>query len=273
MTTKLTVVGSPIGHSLSPVLHEAAYRMLGLDFGYDRNEVAKGQLAEFVGKGSYKGLSVTMPLKQEAFSLSTIRSEAARLTQVVNSLVFSHGKWIGDNTDVFGLSKVIASIDNLDRIHLIGSGATTRSALLAISLTSPLSLVSVSARNPEALSDVIEFADSLGLNAEARDLDPDDTSGIPLLMSLIPSGAMTEFWSALADSEIERKGKFFDVSYQPWPSESAKAWGIDNCISGLEMLIWQAVAQVRFFTQHLGIAVDFQDEDLYRVMSTAVSGR
>lgn len=273
MTTNLTVVGSPIDHSLSPILHEAAYRMLGLDFVYERNEVAKGELAAFVGKHKFKALSITMPLKQEAFALSTLKSEQARLTQVVNSLVFSDGKWIGDNTDVFGLSKVISSVEDLEKIHLIGSGATTRSALLAISLTCPDSQVSVSARNAKALSDVLEFADSLGLAAQARSLTPETASESSLLMSLIPAGSMIDFWNLIADSGLSPRGRFFDVSYQSWPSESARAWGLDNSISGLEMLIWQAVAQVRFFIKHLGVSLDFQDQELYRVMATAVSSR
>lgn len=273
MTTNLTVVGSPIDHSLSPVLHEAAYQMLGLDFAYEKNEVAKGQLAGFLRAGGFKALSVTMPLKQEAFALATSRSEEARLTQVVNSLVFSEGKWIGDNTDVFGLSKVFSKVENVEQIHIIGSGATTRSALLAISSICPRASVIVSARNREALSDVIEFADSLGLVAEAKGLDLVNVAESSLTLSLVPSGSMSEFWKLFAESGATPKGMFFDVNYTPWPTEPARSWGVGNSISGLEMLIWQAIAQVRFFTKHLGVATDFKDEDLYKVMTAAVSSR
>lgn len=273
MTIKLSVVGSPIDHSLSPILHTAAYELLELDYGYEKNQVEKGGLATFAATQKFQALSVTMPLKQEAYALSTVKSEAAKLTQVVNSLVFSHGKWIGENTDVFGLAKVLSSVENLEKILLIGSGATTRSALLAIASTAPDSTVGISARNHDALTDVLEFAESLGLSASAEDLSNQAMADASLVMSLVPSGALHLVWDDFAASGKTPKGKLFDVSYLPWPSEAAEAWGNSNAISGIEMLIWQAIAQVRFFAKHLGSTVTIQDQALYKAMSDTLSNR
>ncbi|MEY4743952.1 MAG: hypothetical protein RIR34_1291, partial [Actinomycetota bacterium] len=104
MERKLSVLGSPIGHSKSPDIHSAAYRVLGLDWDYERNEVRKGGLVSFMEglTPDWLGLSITMPLKEEAFRFATSVDRAANATKAVNTLVRNETGWAGYNTDVFG---------------------------------------------------------------------------------------------------------------------------------------------------------------------------
>ena len=137
MTSKFCVVGSPIKHSLSPIIHKAAYAHLGLNFSYERIEVPLGGLGAVMEDQAFSGLSVTMPLKYEAFELSDSYTPEAEKTGVVNTLVRSSNGWVGHNTDVLGFAKCFHEVPDPQRITIVGSGATARSAALAISRVFP----------------------------------------------------------------------------------------------------------------------------------------
>ena len=137
MTDKfLSVAGDPIEHSLSPLIHPIAYEHLGLDWTYDRNRVGKGGLEQFLGGNEkYSGLSLTMPLKDEAFYLSKQLSPEAEKTRVVNTMHLVNGIWYGANTDVYGITQAISGIETaeLSAVAILGSGATARSSLVDLS--------------------------------------------------------------------------------------------------------------------------------------------
>lgn len=269
MTTKFAVFGSPIDHSLSPVLHAAAYDYLNFPIDYQKQEVVAGKLAQTLATTSFDAISVTMPLKNEAFVLSSAKSEVARLTQVVNSLVRREGKWLGDNTDVYGLAKALSKLEKISRVLVIGSGATSRSALVALSQLFPNARVSIAARNQDAVADMLDFSESLDLSAELVPLTQDALYSNELVLSLVPNGALSQFWNSLDFSGSSPEGFLFDVAYNPWPSDASQGWNGGRVISGLEMLIWQAVAQIKFFTKNLGLVANFDDYELYGVMKAA----
>lgn len=107
---RAAVLGSPIGHSLSPVLHRAAYAELGLTgWSYDPFEVEEDALAGFLkeleaGQDRWAGLSLTMPLKRAVIPLLDEVSATAASVEAVNTLVFAEdGRRIGDNTDIPGM--------------------------------------------------------------------------------------------------------------------------------------------------------------------------
>ena len=106
MTTRLAVLGSPITHSKSPLLHAAAYAELGLDWQYDAIEVTGDTLAEFVSSRGpeWRGLSLTMPLKRDVLPLLDSRDDAVELTGVANTLLFGAARR-GFNTDVYGITE------------------------------------------------------------------------------------------------------------------------------------------------------------------------
>ncbi|HEX7461711.1 MAG TPA: shikimate dehydrogenase, partial [Dermatophilaceae bacterium] len=135
---RAAVLGSPISHSLSPALHRAAYRALGLsNWLYDAHEVQEPALSRFVVDlgPEWAGLSLTMPLKEAAFEVADEVSDLARRTGAINTLVrLRDGGWSGDNTDVYGVSQALrgAGCARVASALVLGSGATARSVVAAL---------------------------------------------------------------------------------------------------------------------------------------------
>jgi shikimate dehydrogenase len=136
---RAAVLGSPISHSLSPALHRAAYRALGLGhWSYEAHEVKAPALRGFVaGLGpQWAGLSLTMPLKEAAFEVADEFSDLAREVGAVNTLYRGPdgGGWRGDNTDVHGVSQALreAGCEHVASAVLLGSGATARAVVAAL---------------------------------------------------------------------------------------------------------------------------------------------
>ena len=252
---KLAVLGSPISHSKSPAIHSAAYRVLGLDWAYDRFEIRKGGLSAFLDglDDAWLGFSLTMPLKEEAARLAASLDRAAEVTGAVNTLLRLPNGWAGFNTDVFGIvqSLYLAGVAAPGRVLIVGSGATATSATAAVRQISPTATVEYFARNERTRESSIEFAKSLGLRAKATTNLQRSANRADLVISTLPAHAMDEPASALAKARgFKPSGVLFDVAYQPWPSQLAGTWQSSGCtvVSGLEMLLWQAVAQIRIFT-------------------------
>lgn len=272
MTSKFCVVGSPIEHSLSPVIHEAAYTHLGLDYGYEKHELSSGGLQHFQESNDYDGLSVTMPLKLEAAQVSVRRSVEVEATGVSNTLIRDRSGWFAHNTDVHGFEKVFEHLHNPENITIIGSGATARSAALAVSKLYSHAVVTVIGRNPTSVAGLIEFCRSLGLRSEAGEPKAVAIESSDLIVSTVPADGFANLWSELAASTAKPKGVLFDVAYNPWPSLAARSWK-GECIWGLELLIWQAIEQVRLFATSQGDSVDTDASELYAVMRHAIDTR
>jgi shikimate dehydrogenase len=270
MTNRFCVVGSPIIHSISPVIHKAAYDLFDLDFSYDKVEVPLGKLADFLEDNLFSGISVTMPLKYEAFGIAESCSFEAASTKVVNTLVRSSDGWNGHNTDVRGFEKCFLQIPSVDSISILGSGATARSAALAMSRTFPSAKLSVIGRNSESVKEFLSATASFGIEASEVLVEPSSVIGSDLVVSTVPGSAFSELWQKVGQDPNPREGFLFDVAYNPWPSPASIAWG-ENTISGLELLIWQAIEQVKLFAQAKGYMVEVDDQELYSSMMTAVT--
>jgi shikimate dehydrogenase len=266
MNKSFAVLGSPISHSKSPIIHLAAYRVLGEDWGYSRHEVAKGGLKRYleIDGAELTGLSLTMPLKEEAFALATVTDDVSKSTRASNTLVRVENEWHAFNTDVFGITQSVREAlaqpmnpaNNLTDSApisvslIIGSGATATSAMAALALLAPGSKVLVSARNRETSNKLVTFGTELGLNVSATKRLAQASRKAQLTISTLPGGAMDLPAKKLAASRFFKPGGLLlDVAYHPWPSELAEAWLAKNqrVVSGLDMLIWQAVAQIRIF--------------------------
>lgn len=271
MTTKFCVVGSPIEHSLSPKLHTAAYEFLGLDFQYSKHRVPEGELKTFLDANNFAGVSVTMPLKAEAFALAALRDHLVNKTQVANTLVRTESGWSAFNTDIAGIRRSLASIPAPAKTVLIGAGATTSSALVALAELFPGTNLAMMARNPSRRESAAVFARTNGLSTTEADINAKKLLDADLVLSLTPSGSLDSLWSEFTALGGNRTGYLFDVSYAPWPSQAARAWGVDRTISGLEMLIWQAIDQVGLFSREVLNWQEVDPEKLYEVMKSAVS--
>jgi shikimate dehydrogenase len=225
MTEKYAVLGSPIAHSLSPKIHRYVFEKLNLPHQYESFELA-ADLVEFVGKHEdFSGFSVTMPLKDEAYSLATTHSLLALQTQSVNTLLKVEVGYQGFNTDVFGIQKAVGH--RPDTVAVLGSGATARSALAAF----PQARKLVFARNTAA-------ANQLALQFKAEVVDLANALSAEVVVSTLPAGVLPGLISP--DSKLKT---LLDVAYTN-PEIACQRY-----VSGLEMLIHQAIAQQRIF-QH-----------------------
>lgn len=248
---RLAVLGSPIAHSKSPVIHAAAYEVLGLDWSYDRERLEADELEAFLtSRGpEWRGFSLTMPLKEEAHRIASVLDPVAAESGVVNTLlriasgVGEGPRWAGFNTDVAGLSAAIrgAGLDASSTI-VLGSGATAVSAILAARRLGARR-VTVAARRIEAAEQLAErFA---GTTAEL--LSPRiDTAGATLVISTLPGQAGRD----LALPEGITRIPLFDVAYDPWPSPLAERWrdAGGEAHPGIDMLVEQAIVQIRIFS-------------------------
>jgi len=215
---RAAVLGSPVAHSLSPVLHAAGYAALGLaDWTYGRVELQAAELPGFVAglDDDWRGLSLTMPLKEACLEVAIDHTPLARRAASGNTLVrLPEGGWLADNTDVPGLVDALrpAWQAGWASAAVLGAGATARSALLALAgLEVPR--VNVYARN------------------QAK-------------------GEWFLTWAATAAPEVERQGLLFDAVYAGWPTplaRTAAAAGL-TVVGGLDLLVHQAARQFELFT-------------------------
>lgn len=244
MDRKLAVLGSPIAHSKSPAIHTAAYDVLGLPWTYERRDIKEHELEAFLAARGpeWLGFSVTMPLKEKAFDLSNARSQIAARTSVVNTLRRTDSGWEGTNTDVGGLLLALQqhSIDLSDTV-VLGAGATAVSAVLAAQ-TGGATRIRVRARRIDAAD---HLARTLGVEAENL-ADPVSSNEIPtLVISTLPGTA----GSRLSLDPRLTQAHLFDVAYDPSPSPLTSFWTSHGgqSTSGIDMLIFQAVLQIRWF--------------------------
>lgn len=242
---KAAVLGSPITHSKSPLLHTAAYAALGLDWTYERYEVREGELAGFLRDhaGEFKGLSLTMPLKDEACRAAEMLDAAARTTGACNTLVFD-GRISGYNTDVVGFIEALHHHGHSDvsSVCILGTGATARSAATAL-LQLGVQEINIVGRRREALHDFSVWFNGIGGIAIEHDwLAP--TVETDLTVSTTTAGATDD--RALPDVP----GVLFDVIYAPWPTSYARRWleAGGDVLGGIDLLVHQAAEQVLLMT-------------------------
>lgn len=257
---RAAVLGSPITHSLSPVLHRAAYQELGLaGWSYDRFEVDEAGLpAFFEALGpEWAGLSLTMPLKRAVIPLLDEISETAASVDAVNTVVRTEdGRSIGDNTDIPGMVAALREhgIDKVDAAAVLGAGATASSALAALSRICP-GEITVYVRSEVRAAEMRQWAERLDVAVRIADwADAGQALRAPLVISTTPAGVT----DALARSVPERPAALFDVLYDPWPTGLAARWSAYGgaVVSGLDLLVHQAVLQVEQMTGLAPVPLD-----------------
>jgi shikimate dehydrogenase len=248
--TRLAVLGSPISHSKSPAIHRAAYAALGLPWSYDAVDVEGSGLAAFIDSldGTWRGLSLTMPLKREVVPLLTASDPLVELVGGANTVVFAEGGIRGYNTDVRGIAQAFSEvgIDSVATVQVLGAGATAASVIVAVAGLGA-SRVTISARTPEKAQVLVALGERLSVEVIVRRWGVQDRSLIApdAIVSTVPGGG-TELVFA---GEIRRSAVLFDVAYDPWPSMLAAQWSEvgGTVISGLDLLVHQAIGQVRLF--------------------------
>lgn len=258
---RAAVLGQPIAHSMSPILHTAGYKALGLDdWSYTRIEANAETLPGIVSgsEEDYRGFSVTMPGKFAAFSLASEITDRARLMGSANTLVRIEGGWRADNTDTEGvegaLTELLGRADNLrvrdssttqQRALLIGSGGTARPALWALAQRGIKNIDLLN--RTDRRSELQHLTDSLGQNLTPVNYS-DDIEKIAqraeVIISTVPSPALEGHEETLAHAPI------LDVIYDPWPTPLTVHAASDGypTVGGHRMLAYQAFSQFEQFT-------------------------
>lgn len=237
------VLGDPISHSLSPKIHAAAYKHLNLDYTYEAIQVAAGSLEKFINESGakYSGFSITMPLKFEAAAFATYAELLG--TGVCNTLVRSEAGFSGYNTDVHGIQMAVKSATRnpVKSVAILGSGATARSAVVAALGIVGVSNISVYARDTEKATALDELVSGDEVSFGSSSL-ADFTGGFDLTINTLPAGTV----NSLSISP-NQTGILLSAGYSTVDSDFNNQFSADHLIAGTEMLIWQAVQQVKVF--------------------------
>jgi shikimate dehydrogenase len=300
MTLRAAVLGHPISHSKSPALHRAAYARLGVQLDYSAIDVTEEALPAFMagvreearqGEG-WRGLSVTMPLKTGMVrEVDEVRG-VARALGVVNTVAFERPapgaetgatRLVGYNTDVAGIVNALrhAGAASAPAAAVLGGGGTAAAAVAALKeLGAPNADIFV--RDVNRAAEARAAAAAVGLAVRILPLAgaAAAVAAADVVISTLPPRAADPLAGELAQFFAQRAGEppgenpgvgpgvLLDVAYDPWPSRIAAAWqdAGGTVVPGLEMLIYQAVEQVRHFT---GLG-DAMPADVIDVMCDAV---
>ena len=241
---KLAVAGSPISHSLSPLLHTTAYESLGVQATFSTEELTDLDFGEFYFKAKasgYRGLALTMPLKEISIGFVDRVDPVAKQISSINTIIFESTGSIGLSTDLMAFKSLLKPYFG-KRIGILGAGGTARAAIGALKGTG--SEVTVLTRSMTRHDQLHAAAVDLELSfldwhnfEEIQDRD--------LIISTTPAGATDGL------SVISSKADFFEVIYHPWPTELAKRYQNlgKSVIGGLSLLVEQALFQIKYFSQ------------------------
>lgn len=278
---RAAVLGHPVAHSLSPVLHRAAYTALNLDWSYEAVDVDEPDLAAFLSSlgDEWAGLSLTMPLKAEAARLADFVEPQARLLGTVNTLVPAgkgeYRHWVGANTDIYGMVAAFAEAGavRVDEAVIVGGGATATSAVAALATMGALA-PHVLLRDKARAGALMRAASRMGVRPRFLDIASEEglvaLSQAGAVMSTVPAEAGAALAARLRDSGTRVHGVLLDAVYVPVNTPLSVAWGELGgvSVSGVRMLLHQAGEQVRLMTGKIA-PIEAMDRALTMVLTNS----
>jgi shikimate dehydrogenase len=245
------VWGSPIGHSRSPDLQLAAYKTLGITGEYSRREVTADTLADTFSResGRLTGVSLTMPLKTGIVDLVGDHRGDVDLLEAANTAVKGPDGWWLDNTDPLGAEAMLRRLlpGSATTVWLVGAGATAKSVVLGLARAGFSGDVLIRARSKERSQPLSDLAARCGLSARFHALGAPGAPPPGLVVTTLPSGTPVD--QETLHPAISAGATLIDVGYHPWPTPIATLWEQSSLPvhSGLPMLIFQALGQIRAF--------------------------
>ena len=262
MSLRAAVLGHPISHSKSPALHNAAYAKLGIDISYTAVDLTERTLPGFMQEvrrqEGWRGLSVTMPLKTAILQEVDEVRGVAQVLGVANTVAFEEAgegvRRVAYNTDVAGIVDAVRNAGAVPAPSavILGGGGTAASAVAALKLLGAGS-VQLFVRDPSRVQEARAAAAGVGVELAVRQLAEaaGPTAAADVVISTLPPRAADGLAGELAAAGGRTPGVLLDVAYDPWPSMIASAWqaGGGSVVPGLEMLLYQAVEQVRLFSR------------------------
>ena len=257
---KAAVLGAPIAHSLSPVLHRAAYRALGLTgWSYEAIECDTARLPAVLGGcgPQWAGLSLTMPLKRAVLPLLDELDPLAREVGAANTVVFAGGRRHGHNTDVPGMIAALGKAGltappgpaaGEPTVLILGGGATACSALAAARGLGA-ARVTAAVRDPARAQDLLAAGARLGVAVTLTGFEAPQGDPPELLISTVPAGAADIYAKRIARGGLVPR-HLLDVVYHPWPTPLAVAArkAGTSVAGGFDLLLHQAAGQVTLMT-------------------------
>lgn len=266
------VWGNPVEHSLSPALHRAAYRVLGLPWSYRYREVSQELITPAWAEVGAKlaGISLTMPLKERVLDLVAPRDSIVDALQAANTVYRSGDRMVLSNTDPFGVDRAMERFGiSANHAWILGAGATARAVGYALGRRGTTD-ITLCVRDAQRAERTALHLRNCGISIQVHHVSELDRAMPPqLVASTLPGGAEShpEIPSVVVDSAA-----LFDVAYSPWPSHYAKLWTSSHqpVISGLWMLSYQALAQIRLFV-NADVTRPLENEDeVFAAMLDAV---
>lgn len=238
------VIGSPVEHSLSPLLHREAFKFLGIEGSYERREVHLEDFAHFFeeNEANFDYLSVTMPLKEEALSLPVVVDSVATHIQSANTLYRRGDQWHLTSTDGSGLIAALKAkgYERFERALVLGAGGTARAVVGALDgIAQEITVLGRTSTRREVLESSIQQSSF----EYQRWNDSPGFADYDLVVNTTPAGAA----DLLADSLVPGECKLlFDVIYKPWPTVLGARWedSSGEVINGIELLLYQGIQQL-----------------------------
>jgi len=238
------VLGYPIKHSLSPILHKAAFEFLGIEGSYSAIEVPSGSLETFLdNRGSeFDYLSLTMPLKEEVLTLDVDIDSRTERIRSGNTLLKSGSRWSLTSTDGSGLISAIerAGLNAMESVLVLGAGGTARACVGALdSAGRSIDVLGRSSTRQEGLESSIQDSDFSYLRWGAEI----NFNAYDLVINTTPAGA-ADLLAEAVPSKVS--AVLFDVIYKPWPTVLATKWqnSSGRVLNGLELLLYQGIDQL-----------------------------
>ncbi len=273
-TSLVGVLGDPISHSLSPVIHNAALLEMGLNWCYLAIPCNKANLeliTKALRKINCKGLNITIPHKTQALNICSKVSEIGKVVGAINTLIPDEKDgWKGTNTDIEGFLKPLQKIGNWEgkKAILLGSGGSSRAVIFALDLLN-LSEIHILGRNVDSLNklthslgDKLKNLSSDKINImlpNCKDIK-EHIKATDLIINTTPIGMLNKSVKNNSDaaipfgeeiwSNLTPQTTLYDIIYNPLQTEWLKLGEKYKCnqINGLEMLIEQGAASLRLWS-------------------------
>ena len=271
MVKTYAVIGDPIDHSLSPNIHNAAFRELELDCTYIAYRIPKDELEEGVEslkKINISGFNVTIPHKIEMMKYLDKVDEGCSIIGATNTVTFSDGILKGYNTDMDGfldpIKKRNITIKN-SKVLLLGAGGASR-AIVAAFAKENAKEITIANRTLDKAKDLVEFAKKVGISANAVKLEDAEqfVSTHEFIVNSTSIGLKNES-SPIPTDSISEKSIVYDIVYMPMNTDLIKKAKEKDAtvIYGYEMLLGQACRAFEIWHER---------EAPYEVMKKAILG-
>ena len=253
---RAAILGSPVSHSLSPLLHTTAYRELGIEGSYIAVDLTTEGFQKFIDGSlleDWTGFSLTMPLKESAFGFGFLVESTAARIHSTNTLIRIGDSYQASSTDYLAFQRLLSQL-SYSKVAIIGGGGTARAALGALDgrVTEIDFLLRNQTRQQSLQSSVLHS--KVNFYPMSHSL-----ANYDLVIATTPEGVTDE----IAENLSSANGILVEALYNPWPTKLLQAWADlgGQTLHGLDVLVEQALDQI-----HLMSKIDFDYDEMRKIL-------